>query len=642
MSPIVQAFTQRWRNHQCSPATLALVHWWIRHAPEPHREVLALFAALVQQRSEAGDVAIELSLWYGGPMPITGEEQLASGGALQISDALLVPDEQALLAVHAAHAGKGEPWLGDGTKKTLLVHRDGLLLTWRQHDAEQRIAAALCAEIPQLSSLSVAAAAPTIAALFAQDSPALPQAWQRVAVATVIHNRQAGRRISVITGGPGTGKTTTVARLLAVLLMHGDLSPLHIRIAAPTGKAADRLAGSLRAAVAPKNAGERDDLAGCPPAIRIAIPTTATTVHALLGANPASGTVRYHAGQPLAVKLLIVDEASMLDPILFAAVLAALPPSAHLVLVGDPHQLTSVESGSLLPDLCRVMQADAGYDMASIAAFASLAPLHALLPTTERAPRLRGLSCSLRYNFRAEAHRPLVDLAAAILHGDVNRAQQTVQVPGTTALLAVDLRRIAEHLMTHASAIQNCADVAAALKVLFSVQVLCAVRHGPSGAQTLANMVDRALCPSRNYDGWYKGRAVLVTVNDRVRGLMNGDVGMCWPINNELRVVFPRPAGNLIFSTADLPTYEPAWAMTIHKSQGSEYSTVHVVMPPAVDHPLVMRELLYTAVTRAKAHVTIWSDPAVFVAAIQRASTRRSGLVDLCAGLLARPDTQRA
>ena len=327
----------------------------------------------------------------------------------------------------------------------------------------------------------------------------------------------------------------------------------------------------------------------------------------------------------------------MLDPVLLAAVLAAMSPSAHLVLVGDPHQLTSVESGSLLPDLCRVTQAQGGYDAASIAA---LAPLGLPLPTSDDAPALRGIVSTLRYNFRSEAHRPLVDLAQAILQGDVPQAQKCAQVSGTTALMAVNLRAVADHIIAHAGTVQKCADVVSALKQLFSMQVLCALRHGASGALALADVVDRALNTSASghfdgrSDGWYRGRAVLVTVNDHARGLMNGDVGICWPVEGELRVVFPRPAGDMTFSTADLPAYESAWAMTIHKSQGSEYASVHVVMPPSADHPLAIRELLYTAVTRAKVQVTMWSNPEVFVAAVQHASVRRSGLIDACERLL--------
>ena len=614
MNLIYQAFENRWRQGMCSSATLALVQWWMhRDLPEDRRNILAVFAGLLQLRQEAGDVAVVLDHWYGRLVPCDDDDTDTP------DDGLWVPDAAAL------RAAWGGPWLDDGQSACLLVCRDGLLLSWRQHQAEQIIVEALRFVQIIPGRLSVAEAAPTIAALFAADVPDLPQAWQRVAVATVIRNRQEGRRISVITGGPGTGKTTTVARLLAVLLMHNQMEPAQIRIVAPTGKAADRLAGSLRQAVTPKPPGTRDDLAGCPLALRATIPCVASTIHSLLGANPATGGLRHHADHPWGLDLLILDEASMVDPGLLEAVLAALPLQAHLVLVGDPHQLTSVESGCILTDLCTLTGASGDYDAKTVSV---LAPLGLPLPHIATAPTLRGTVCTLRHNFRAEKQRPLVDLAAAILAGDLIRATAAANVPGTTAISAGTVRQIIEIIRLQAEKIQRCTDITSALLCLLSFQVLCAQRRGPWGAQTLAAAVDRELCPIARRDGWYQGRAVLITVNDRARGLMNGDVGLCWPIEGTLRVIFPRPDGNLSFATADLPGHEPAWALTIHKSQGSEYAQVHAVLPPRADHPLAIRELLYTAVTRALARVQIWTSPEVFAAAVHTTSNRRSGLVE--------------
>ena len=615
MSAVLAAFEQRWRQQTCSAATLALVQWWLRHAPPEAAEILAIFAGLLQIRQEAGDVAIVLADWYNRPVPGAGDEGPSP------EDGLIVPDETRFLAASTL------PWVGDGTVESLLVSRDGLLLTWRQHQAERSIAQALRQTKPEPKRLSLAQAAPTIAGLFAGDVPTLPQAWQRVAVASVIHNRQQGRRLSLITGGPGTGKTTTVARLLAVLLQHQELKPEQISIVAPTGKAADRLASSLRSAIAVKTQGKRDDLAACPPEIRRLIPSTATTIHSLLGSNPATGKLRYTAENPLACELLILDEASMVDPVLLAAVLAALPPQAHVVLIGDPHQLTSIESGSLLPDVCKLCGAGTGYDAASILA---LAPLGLPLPSNPKAPALRALVATLEYNFRAEKSPALVALANAILSGDAAIATQAAQVKGSTWLVSGTPRKLADRIIDHAKQVQDCQDVESALKKLFTVQVLCALRQGPWGAQTFSQVVDGALCTDHYRDGWYKGRAVLITANDRTRGLMNGDVGLCWPVGKELCVHFPRPDGILSFSTADLPSHESAWAITIHKSQGSEYAQVHAVLPPSPDHPLCIRELLYTAVTRASERVAIWSSAEVFKTAVRNTGARRSGLIEAC------------
>jgi exodeoxyribonuclease V alpha subunit len=617
MSAVGAAFARRWREGSCSSATLALVQWWLRHAPDAHRDVLAAAAGLLQLRQAAGDVAVDLAAWHGRAMP-SADDDVDPG-----PDGLLVPTAMQL------HAARGEPWLGDGGAQTLLVWRDGLLLPWRHHRAEERIAAAVRARTAVGDRLTVAAAAATIQRIFARDEAALPQAWQRVAIATVIRNRAEGRRLSVITGGPGTGKTTTVARLLAVLLEHRQLDPAAIRLAAPTGKAADRLAGALRAAITPGDAAARDDLAGCPPLVRAAIPCTTSTIHALLGANPASGSVRYHEGRLLATDLLVIDEASMVDPVLLEAVLAALPPSAHVVLVGDPHQLTSVESGCLLADLCAAAGVPGGYDPDSIDA---LAPLGLALPPSAAAPQLRQLVCALAYNHRVAAHAPLVRLAQAILAGDAAAALAAADHPGTTALAHGSPQAIIERIIAHARGIQASRDLEAALGRLAGFQVLCALRQGPWGAQTISSVVDRALAVDAGADGWYHGRAVLITVNDRNRGLMNGDVGLCWRDGQGLRVHFPRPHGALSFAPADLPGHQPAWALTIHKSQGSEYAEVHVVMPPVAAHALTMRELLYTAVTRAAVRVQLWATAEVISAAVRTPSGRRSGLVELIAG----------
>jgi exodeoxyribonuclease V alpha subunit len=616
MSGIGSAFERRWREGSCSSATLALVQWWLRQAPAEHREVLAAAAGLLQLRQEAGDVAVDLAAWHGRAMP------MAEDDADPAADGLLVPTHAQL------HAARGGPWLGDGSAQSLLVWRDGLLLPWRHHHAEVRIAAAVRDRAAVADRLTVAVAAPTIQRIFAREEAALPQAWQRVALATVIRNRAEGRRLSVITGGPGTGKTTTVARLLAVLLEHRQFAPAAIRLVAPTGKAADRLAGSLRAAITPRDATRRDDLAGCPPAVRAAIPCTTSTIHALLGANPANGSVRYHEGRQLALDLLVIDEASMVDPVLLDAVLAALPPAAHVVLVGDPHQLTSVESGCLLADLCAAAGIPGGYDAESILA---LAPLGLALPRSPAAPPLRLLVCALAYNHRVAAHAPLVSLASAILAGDAEAALAAADHPGTTAMARGSPQELGERILTHARAIQASGDLGSALARLSGFQVLCALRQGPWGAQTISAAVDRALAVDAGADGWYHGRAVLITVNDRNRGLMNGDVGLCWRDGNGMSVHFPRPEGALSFAAADLPGHLPAWALTIHKSQGSEYAEVHVVMPPSAEHALTMRELLYTAVTRASERVQLWTTEEIMAAAVRTPSRRRSGLVELLA-----------
>ncbi|MFI5336398.1 MAG: ATP-binding domain-containing protein, partial [Opitutales bacterium] len=180
-------------------------------------------------------------------------------------------------------------------------------------------------------------------------------------------------------------------------------------------------------------------------------------------------------------------------------------------------------------------------------------------------------------------------MARTILAGDVTAALAATAHAPTTAFANGTPRRIADVILIHAQSIQLCADPAAGLERMRALQILCAVRRGPWGASTIADAVDRDLASHARQDSWYHGRIVLITVNDRMRDLMNGDVGLCWRAENELRVFFPRPTGLLSFATSDLPGHEPAWALTIHKSQGSEYRHVHAVLPPSADHRLAIR-----------------------------------------------------
>jgi ATP-dependent exoDNAse (exonuclease V) alpha subunit len=268
-----------------------------------------------------------------------------------------------------------------------------------------------------------------------------------------------------------------------------------------------------------------------------------------------------------------------------------------------------------------------GYDEATLTA---LAPLGLPLEASAAAPPQRGMVCTLAYNHRAGARQALVTLAQAILAGDVPLALAATQQGPTTAFMNGTPRLVADLILTHARSIQRCADPAAGHKHLRAMQVLCAVRRGPWGAQTISEAVDRELASHARQESWYHGRIVLITANDRMRGLMNGDVGLCWRMGGDVRVVFARPAELVSFSTADLPAHEPAWALTIHKSQGSEYRHVHAVLPHTADHPLAMRELIYTAVTRASDAVTIWGTTDVFSKAVRTAHGRRSGLMEEC------------
>lgn len=408
---------------------------------------------------------------------------------------------------------------------------------------------------------------------------------------------------TVIAGGPGTGKTTTVVRLLGLLqqqaMQHGPA--LRIALAAPTGKAAARLNESIRLAV---------DALPLPPAVRAAVPREVTTVHRLLGVTRDSGRFRHHRAQPLLLDMLVIDEASMLDLELFAAVLSALPPAARLVLLGDRDQLASVEAGAVLADICQALPA-------SVA--------------------------TLQHSHRFAGDSGIGRLAVAVRDGLASSwppASAEVEQVSAAALFE-PYQRYADLVAQRPSPADWLPWAESVLDAFESYRILAAVRDGAQGVIALNRAAEQRWrpvmagpSPGPAAGQWYAGRPVMITRNDPDTGLMNGDIGLCLPQalpagGERLRVVFrdPRQAEPLrVFLPSRLPAHETAFAMTVHKAQGSEFETVAVVLPER-DLPVLSRELLYTALTRPRQRLLLQvPSPECWVAATQRHTTRVSGL----------------
>ena len=444
----------------------------------------------------------------------------------------------------------------------------------------------------------------------ATDDDAQAQAAQRV----------LRQRLLLIAGGPGTGKTTTVARLLAALL-HADPG-CRIALAAPTGKAAARMAEALlqRAAELPQ-------------ALRDALPTQASTVHRLLGATGTPGAFTHHAGRPLPLDCLVVDEASMLDLALARRLLDALPPAARLVLLGDPDQLAAVEGGAVFADLCSPGMADA--------------------PTAPLPDALLRLTRSHR--FAAEA--PIGRLAGAVRLGQADAVLAMLEpaAQGTAFAPAGAGVPLAWHAPAEAAALalrtfepwfaglRAQPPPPAALAAFAQARVLCAVREGPHGVHALNAVLEqtaRAQAGAAPGSAWYAGRPVLIQRNEPALGLFNGDIGIALPAGDgpgtELQVWFAEPqapGGCRAVAPARLPVHDTAFAMTVHKSQGSEFDRVLLVLPQRSAgtetgdaYRALTRELLYTAVTRARQQVTLAASEAALRAAIGTPTQRDSGL----------------
>lgn len=506
-----------------------------------------------------------------------------------------------------------------GEVKPLVLDDAGRLYLHRLWEDERCVADALI-ERAAGASIDVERLRADLALLFAAESPEQPN-WQRVAAATAVL-----RRAAVISGGPGTGKTSTVVRVLA-LLARQHAKSLRIALAAPTGKAASRLLDAVRRAAA--------DL---PPGLLPAdcVPTEARTLHRLLGRRRPGDTV---APKPLPFDVVVVDEASMVDLSLMARLVRALLPETRLILLGDKDQLASVEAGAVLADVCGPVP---GFSpaMADLTSDVTGETVPAGMPLAE-AP-LRDAVVLLRHSYRFGAGSGIGRLAEAVNAGDGAGALAIMNDPdrpdvawhpmATAADLTARIDEAVAAYLQFAHAVQGGADPAAVFRCFNAFRLLCAVRRGPFGVEAMNQRVAAALAQRRLIDPrarWYPGRPVLVTQNDYGVRLFNGDVGIALPdADGRLRVHFEAGDGSVrAVAPVRLPALETVFAMTVHKAQGSEFDDVVVLLPPE-NVRVVTRELLYTAVTRARRRVTVWGNPTAFADAVGRRVTRSSGLRD--------------
>jgi exodeoxyribonuclease V alpha subunit len=579
------------------PVVLQLARLTVRAAAAGHScldlarldaDLVASFDARRLARDTAGTRSTEPD---GDPLPTLDVALMALRGSAAVR---VVGD--------AAEGGirivEQRPLVLDGTR----------LATQREHAAEARLIDALVRRA--LAGIEPVPVAPTPLT----DDP------DQVAAVAALADAGVRAGIGVLAGGPGTGKTTTVAALLAARVATDVAAraageggrPLRIALAAPTGKAAARLTESLRAAL-PRIA----DVHGDEVARQLGV-LEATTVHRLLGIG-RGGTRREDVRLPH--DLVVVDEASMLALPLAATLLDALEDRTQLVLVGDPDQLESVETGSVLRALVDTLPA--GGALARLtrnhrldtddAASSELA--HAVRDGDADAAvallraHVEGVG-SLRFVETSEPHRRAGDVVAALL--DDGR--------GGGLLAALEAAEAGAG--------------AAALEALTGTRLLCAHRHGPHGASSWIDRLRAHLSAHVGAGGlppgevWLPGEPVMALANDERTGLVNGDTGVVVGRGGARRIVFERRDGTLLERPAEaLPDVTSAYAVTVHKSQGSEYDTVVVVLPPPTS-PLATRELLYTAITRARRRVVIVGDEVAVRAAVGRPSVRMGGLAE--------------
>lgn len=554
-----------------------------------HRDTVALAAALAARAPRFGHVAVDLAAGD-DPAVVAATLEAVAASPLVASDP---PDG----SDPASHGGSA-PLVLDGSRLYLQRYHS------YERSVAQRLVELAAAPVPTLDREHVRRAQQLAATLLTGGG----SEHQRAAVASALT-----QRLTVLVGGPGTGKTTTVAAALAALLTAEPST--RIALAAPTGKAAARLGEALGDAATRLP----DDVAE---ALR-SVP--ATTIHRMLGmSHDGSGArLRHHPGNPLPHDVVIIDETSMVSISLMARLLAALGPDTRLLLVGDADQLVSVEAGSVLGDIAGPV-----------------------LSQTPRLGPLAGHVIALTTSRRFPVGSSIDRLATAIRSGDADAAievlragdpdegrllwyEQAADTPAARAAVLGLAQPAADALVEAALA----GDAAGAIAELDRFRLLCAHRAGPFGVAPWNRAVESSLADAgRSVLGWYPGRPVLVTTNDPVNDLYNGDLGVVVAHVADgdpsgVRVAFPGTGGPRLLPPSRLQTGDTVHAMTIHKSQGSEFDRVAVVLPPA-DSPLASRELVYTAITRARHHVTVVGDETAVRAAIGRRVERVGGLRD--------------
>ena len=516
----------------------------------------------------------------------------------------------------------------------LVLDSDDRLYLHRYFDYERRLAARLMRaqrgdEAAPRPDESVASEAlrQRLDDLFAGNTAQLGDApdWQKIAAALALRGR-----VAVISGGPGTGKTTMVVNLLACLL---EQQPgCRIALAAPTGKAAARMTEAVR-----------QRAAHLPAAIRGRLPAESFTIHRLLGVTPAPGGFVHHAGNLLAIDALVVDEASMLDLALATKLLEAVPGSARIVLLGDKDQLAAVESGAVFAEL----SADPSLSPAcrvDLAALCGMPAGRVVPPDPVEPSALRDAVVWFRHNFRFTPDSGIGRLAACISGGRTEDALRWLRAAGNPGVLWIDdvaaapasaaIERAMQGYAPFLASVCEAAERAAVVEAFARFRALCAVREGPRGVEAVNAEVGRRFRRELGAldrdarSAWYAGRPVLVLRNDDVLKLFNGDIGLTLPDERgDLMVYFAQTDGGLrAVAPLRLPAHETAFAMTVHKAQGSEFDEVLVLLP-AQRSRVLTRELLYTAVTRARRRVTLCAGAEVLSAAIETSTRRHSGLL---------------
>ncbi|MFH0343663.1 MAG: exodeoxyribonuclease V subunit alpha [Chromatiales bacterium] len=545
---------------------------------------------------------------------------------LEAPEAPIVPVLEAWLEALRSSPTVGAP----GDYRPLILEGGTRLYLYRYWRYQQTIAEALTERAKdETSGVNLDRLRQGIERLFPHKS-ALDTSGQRVAAAVAVL-----RRLCVVSGPPGSGKTSAVLGLLCLLVDPPSAGlPLRIGLAAPTGKAAARLQEAMRAAK------ERLPIT---PEISGRLPDEVATLHRLLGARTDSERFRYHRAHPLPLDAVVVDEASMIDLALMAKLLEALPQSARLILLGDQEQLVSVGPGAVFGDIC---SGPKGYspDFAErISAMTAVA-----VPRAMEGRPLRDSLVRLEHSVRFHAQSGIGRLAGAVAAGRAAEALSIVrsgaagiewrEARDPRAMIRKHAQAVVEGYADYLRLVREGAEPERVHSAFNEFRILCPQRVGPAGVEAVQTAIVEVLETARLIEArrtWYLGRPVMVIRNHYGLKLINGDIGIVQRDprgGRELKVCFISEQGSSrTFLPESLPGHETVFAMTVHKSQGSEFGRVVLILPE-LDSPLLTRELIYTAITRARRGLAIWSTERAFMQAIERTLRRSSGLRELLWG----------
>ncbi|MGD1975856.1 MAG: exodeoxyribonuclease V subunit alpha [Desulfobacterales bacterium] len=587
-----------------------------RFSPDWNTDIF-MAAALVSRATADGNICLEL-------------EAVAEPALLEnrdMPDKLNLPSPTQWRQTLFSSPAVGRP----GDKRPLILDDRNRLYLYRYWDYEKKLAHTIKERIKgELQGINLGELRTSIQQLFPEAENGKIN-WQKIAATVAVL-----KRFSVITGGPGSGKTFTIAGILALLLASARDTTPKILLAAPTGKAAARLAESIKQA--------RQYLA-CSDAIKYGIPDNVYTIHRLL--KPVVGTpyFRHHVDNPLPADIVVIDEASMVDLALMSKLVAAVTPDGRLLLVGDKDQLASVEAGSVLGDICD-RQIIHGFSKRFLKKIEKLTRTKVAdsTPLSEDQPGLQDCITVLQKSYRFSAHGGIGGLSRTINLGDANASLALINAPSETSISFHDIRsrRMLMHELTRMIVdgyrkYLTCQDPGCAMDEFSRFKILCALKKGPFGVTAINRLAeqvlgDEGLIPRAQplNRPWYHGRPVLITRNDYNLNLFNGDIGITLPdpdaSDDELQVYFPGTAGEFRrFPIHALSDHETVYAMTVHKSQGSEFDHVALILPDK-DYPLLTRELIYTGLTRARQTVSVWGTESVLRTAIVRKIERTSGL----------------